>query len=155
MADLNEDTVLACADLVGRAGAVEFEMGWDCPHAPDVADDHNCGRETWHAVAKYRGARITAEGHRSPSGAALALAERLLTGATCRCQQPVSLSDAKPGCRWRLVGRTWEPGCDEPSIHIGAGNRGNWSAMQRALADAPPTNRAERRAAKRKRGHRD
>lgn len=138
---MNDDVVIACADLVGRAGASEFEIGY-------LHDDVPAEEAGWYAHAQYRGARITVEDHRSPTGAALALAERLLSGATCRCRQPVTLSDGQPGCRWRLVGQRWEPGCDAPPVRVN-GQSGDYAAMQRAMAE--PMNRAERRAAKRKR----
>jgi hypothetical protein len=104
---LNEDAVLACADLVGRGGASGFE---------------------------------------SPSLAAIALAERLLRGAACRCGDTVVLSGGDDGCRWRLIGARWEPGCDVKPVQV-KGERGDLTAITRAMA-----NRAERRAAKRKRG---
>lgn len=141
-AALNEDAVIACADLVGRAGASDFEIGY-------LHDDVPIEEAGWYAVAKFKGARITTESHRSPTTAAIALAERLLAGATCRCRKPVTMSGATPGCRWHLVGPRWEPGCDMPSIRVD-GERGDVAAMQRALAQ--PTNRAARRAARRKDG---
>lgn len=124
--DLNEDMVIACADLVGRAGARSFELG----HLRDDPDDPG-----WWAAAHYRGARLTTDEHRSPSGAALALAERLLSGAMCKCGEPVTLSDEGEGCRWRLVGRRWEPGCTAPSVKV-TGRRGDIAAMHRAARDA-------------------
>lgn len=132
---INDDVVVACADLVGRAGASGFEIGY-------LHDDVPVEEAGWYAYAQYRGARITVQDHRSPTGAALALAERLLRGATCRCRQPVVLSDRADGCRWRLVGGRWEPGCDAEPLHI-KGQRGDHAAMQDALAQ--PMNRAERR----------
>jgi hypothetical protein len=138
---LNDDVVIACADLAGRAGASGFEIGY-------LHDDVPVAEAGWYAHAQYRGARITVEDHRSPTGAALALAERLLRGATCRCRRPVTLSDRIEGCRWRLAGQRWEPGCDAAPITVRDGHRGDHAAMQRALAQ--PANRAERRAAKRK-----
>lgn len=137
---INDDVVIACADLVGRAGASGFEIGY-------LHDDVPVEEAGWYAHAQYRGARITVEDHRSPTGAALALAERLLSGATCRCRKPVTLSGGQPGCRWRLAGQRWEPGCDAPSLTV-KGTPGDYAAMQRAMAE--PTNRAARRAAKRK-----
>ncbi|GIF08692.1 hypothetical protein [Actinoplanes siamensis] len=145
MADyVNDDIVIACADLAGRAGATSFEIGY-------LHDDVPADEAGWYAHVQYRGARITAEDHRSPTGAALALAERLLRGATCRCRRPVTLSDAAEGCRWRLVGQRWEPGCDAAPLRLD-GPRGDLAAMQAALAQ--PANRAARRAAKRKGGGR-
>jgi hypothetical protein len=135
MSALNEDAVLACADLVGRSGASDFEIDF-------LHDDLPVEQAGWYAVAKFKGARIQTDEHRSPSAAAMALSERLLSGATCRCRKPVSMSDGKPGCRWRLVGPKWEPGCDVEPIRV-KGERGDHAAMQRALAQ--PMDRADRR----------
>ncbi|MEU8264449.1 hypothetical protein AB0C02_27985 [Micromonospora sp. NPDC048999] len=139
MTAMNDDIVIACVDLAGRAGASGVDIGYI-----------NAAR--WYAVATYRGARIIVDGHGSPTAAALALAERLLSRAKCRCTQPVTLSDARPGCRWRLVGRRWEPGCDAAPITVAAGGRGDLAAIERAMALVPPGgNRAARRKAKRRR----
>ena len=121
------DAVLACADLVGRAGARDFEIGF-------MRDDVPVAEAGWYAVATYQGARVITDEHRSPTTAAMALAERLLTGATCRCGKPVALADGSAGCRWRLVGKRWEPGCDVPPVHV-KGERGDHAAMVRALAE--------------------
>ncbi len=124
-AHLNEDVVLACVDLVGRAGAKGFEMGY-------VHDDVPVEEAGWYAHALYQGARLLVQDHRSPSAAALALAERILGGGTCRCGRPVALADAAPGCRWRLAGKRWEPGCDAQPLHVD-GKRGDWDGMNRAM----------------------
>lgn len=140
---LHGDAVIACADLVGRAGAREFQIGWDCPHTPNEPADHNCPDVTWYATAVYQGARVMIDRHSSPSTVALALSERLLNGAMCRCRKFVTLTDGRPGCRWQLIGQRWEPGCDAAPVYIGEGNRGNLEAIHGAIG-----NRAERRAAK-------
>ncbi len=149
MAELTTDVVVACADLVGRAGAAGFELGWDCPHTPGEPDGHSCPDVTWYAHATYQGARIIIADRHTPTEAAMALTVRLLDGATCRCGEPVTLADGRPGCRWRLVGQRWEPGCDAPPVRVN-GPRGDHAAMVRAMAlvrgEAPPVNRAERRA---------
>ena len=137
---MNDDIVRACVDLTDRAGASGFEIGY-------LHDGVPVEEAGWYAYAQYRGTRITVEDHRSPTGAALALAERLLQGAQCRCQQPVTLSDGVEGCRWRLLGARWEPGCDAPPVHI-AGGRGDLGAMQRSMSEVG--NRAARRAARRR-----
>jgi hypothetical protein len=124
--NVHDDVVVATADLVARAGARVFELG----HTGD--DDSPAGSVTWHASAIYQGARLMEQGHASPSAACLALAERLLTGGICRCRRPVTLSDTRPGCRWRLVGQRWEPGCDAPPVPV-RGRRGDVAAMRRAL----------------------
>lgn len=142
---MSEDVVIACMDLVGRAGASGFELGY-------LHDDVPVEEAGWYAHAQYRGARIMVEDHRSPTGAALALAERLLRGAMCRCRRPVTLSDGVDGCRWRLAGQRWEPGCNSEPIHV-KGAQGDHAAMTQAFAEHRP-NRAERRAAKRRKGGR-
>lgn len=139
--DLNEDALIACVDLVGRAGASGFDIGY-------LHDDVPVEQAGWWAAAYYQGARIQVGDHQSPTLAAMALAERLLRGAQCRCRKPVTLSSAAPGCRWRLVGAKWEPGCDVQPLNI-KGKRGDHAAMERALAE--PMNRRDRRAAKK--GH--
>jgi hypothetical protein len=133
--DFNEDAVIACVDLVGRCGASDFEIGF-------MRDDVPVEEAGWYAVAFYRGARIQTDEHRSPSAAAMALSERLLSGAQCRCRKPVVLSGGMPGCRWRLVGPKWEPGCDVPPVRV-KGERGDHAAMQRAIGE--PMNRRDRR----------
>lgn len=128
----DEDAVVAAVDLVGRAGATEFEVGY-------LHDDVPAEEAGWYAHAKYRGTRITEENHRGPTEAAEALARRILTGGRCRCGKLVALSDsgatafptatmadgstwtaedaAKAGqCRWTRIGKRWEPGCDAPPI---------------------------------------
>lgn len=135
--ELNEDIVIACADLVGRAGASDFEVG------QLNEDPENPG---WWAKASFRGTRIIRDGHPTPEAACLALATRLLSGATCRCLKPVTLDDRTEGCRWRLVGQSWEPSCDDEPIRV-QGERGDYAAMQAALG-----NRAQRRAAARGKG---
>lgn len=132
---LNGDAVTACADLVGRAGAAEFKIGY-------LHDDVPIEQAGWYAHAQYRGVRIMVGDRRSPGEAALALAERLLRGAACRCGHTVTLADGGNGCRWRLLGKRWEPGCDAPAVKVD-GQRGDLGAMNRAM----------RRAAKRGRGH--
>lgn len=125
---INSDVVIACADLVGRAGARDFEIGY-------VHDDVPVEEAGWYAHASYQGARLQAQDHRSPSAAALALAERILSGGTCRCGRPVALADGQTGaCRWQLLGKRWEPGCDAPSVKV-AGRRGDLDAMHAALRE--------------------
>lgn len=124
----DRDKILACANLVGRAGARQFEIGFLDQEPP----------HRWYAHAMYRGARIGVEDHDNPAGAAMALAEKLLTGARCRCGALVALRDggavaftkahmadgtawtakqaAQAGqCRWRLSGDRWEPSCPAPA----------------------------------------
>lgn len=132
---INEDILAATVHLADRCGARDFEIG-------HLHDDVPVEDAAWFASVSFQGARITADNHRSPTAAALALAERLLSGATCRCRRPVTISDGQDGCRWRLVGERWEPGCDVAPIPVNA-QRGDHAAMRAALAQ--PMNRADRR----------
>lgn len=131
---MNDDMILACADLVGRCGAVSFQIGY-------LHDDVPLEQAGWYATAFYRGTRLSCDDQPSPTAAAHGLAERLLAGATCRCGQTVTLSDHHEGCRWRLVGPRWEPGCDAPPMKVPRDKHGDPVAMA-AIAD----NRAARRA---------
>lgn len=137
---MHGDIVVACADLVGRAGARGFEIGY-------LRDDVPPDEAGWYAVAEYRGAKIMTDEHRSPTIAAMALSERLLAGAACRCGEPVTLDDGQRGCRWRLMGKRWEPGCDAPPVRVEGSKRGDYGAIAQAMG-----NRAQRRAAQRKNG---
>ena len=125
MSNLDEDAVLACADLVGRTGAKEFRIGYLNDDAPNQ----------WYARASYKGTRITEQDYRGPSEAADALSRRLLTGAKCtHCGGLVALSGAGAvaygspvmadgsrwtaaeaaaagQCRWRRMGPKWVMGC--------------------------------------------
>jgi hypothetical protein len=131
---MNDDMVIACADLVGRAGATKFEIG-------HLHDDVPIERAGWYATAFYRGTRVSCDNQPSPTAAAHGLSEQLLAGATCRCGQ----SDHREGCRWRLIGPRWEPSCDAPPMKVPRDKHGDPVAMA-AIAD----NRAMRRARDRK-----
>jgi hypothetical protein len=133
-----EDAVIACADLVGRTGARQLEIGY-------LHDDVPVEEAAWWASAKFRGARIQVDNHIHPAAAAMALAVKLLTGAKCRCGKLVALSGegatvyrdatmadgskftaeqavAAGQCRWRLTGQRWEPSCPEPASRGGGGS---------------------------------
>ena len=124
---MHSDVIVACADLVGRAGASGFEIGY-------VHDGVPIEEAGWYAHASYQGARLQVQDHRSPSGAALALAEAILSPGICRCGKPVALADDVDGCRWRLLGKRWEPGCDVPPVRVDA-QRGDLDAMRRAIEE--------------------
>src|SRR5690348_5749143 len=125
---LDEDALIAAADLVGRSGAKGFQIGY-------LHEDVPAEQAGWYAYAQYQGARITTEEHRGPVEAAEALARRLLEGGKCtRCGGLIALSSkgavfypdavmadgsrftlkqaqASPQCRWSRQGRRWVPGC--------------------------------------------
>lgn len=123
-----EDVIIACADLVGRSGALGFEIGY-------LHDDVPSAEAAWYAHAQLRGARLIAEDHTSPAEAAQALAERILKGGKCKCGKLVTTSAdgafaffkahtvdgqswgakeaARAGqCLWRRVGRRWVSACE-------------------------------------------
>lgn len=126
MIHMNDDVVIACADLVNRTGASGFEIG----HVHEDVPVEDAG---WYAHATFQGARVQVQDHRSPTAAALALGERLLQDASCRCGRKVTLSDSQPRrCRWRLMGAHWEPGCDAAPVRVESG-RGDLAAMNRAM----------------------
>lgn len=126
---IDQDALVAAIDLVGRAGAGQFQVGYLHDDVPVAAAD-------WYAHAQYKGRRIIVEHHVGPVEAAEALAVRILTGAKCAgCQSLVALNDdgafacddaemadgtrwtaeeaaAAGQCRWRRVGRRWVRGCD-------------------------------------------
>lgn len=89
----------------------------------------------WYAQVRYKGMRVTVEDHRSPEDAARALAEQLLFGGTCRCGKTVVLDPGavnESRCCWQLIGRTWTPGCNVPSVFVDA-KSGDYAAMQRVF----------------------
>jgi hypothetical protein len=123
--NLDEDAVVAAADLIGRTGARGFEIGY-------LHDDVPVAEQGWYAHAQFRGTRITVEGA-GPVEAAEGLARRLLTGGRCRCGGLVALSDsgavafggrmadgsdwpleeaaAAGQCRWTRMGNRWVSAC--------------------------------------------
>jgi len=98
---LDEDAVIACADLVGRTGARGFEIGY-------LTDERAAD---WYAFARYRGARITVENQPGPVEAADALSRRLLGGGRCMCGKAVALADTPGACRWTRLGKRWVGAC--------------------------------------------
>lgn len=124
----DEDAVKACADLVGRTGARQFECGY-------LDDDVPSEMARWYATAVFKGAKVTVEDKASPAEACDSLAVRLLSGAQCQhCKGLVALSaggafafrkavlvtgerwdagDAVKAkqCRWTRKGDRWVRGC--------------------------------------------
>jgi hypothetical protein len=130
MTEEDRQAIVACADLVGRSGARNFQIGY-------LHDDVPAELAGWYAHASYKGARISEENHPGPTQAAEALAVRLLTGGKCRCGKLVALGRdgamaydasmadgsrwsvaeaAEAGqCLWERRGEKWWPGCPEPA----------------------------------------
>jgi hypothetical protein len=120
------EIVLATADLVDRAGARGFEIGYLNDEDDPQFAKHGA---QWWAHARYRGTRIIVEGFDRPDQAADALSRRLLTGAKCRCGKLVTLGRdgaiafdgvrmAAGQCLWTRVGARWNPSCDVPPVRV-------------------------------------
>jgi len=150
--DMDDDALIAAADLVGRTGARGLEIG----HLHDDVPAEEAG---WYAHAQFRGARITEEDHRGPTEAAEALARRLLTGSMCtHCHGLIALSDEgatvypgslrtdgsvwtaeevekirdRPQCRYRRMGNRWVRGCEGQTPRPSTGpNRATRRARRR------------------------
>lgn len=125
--NLDEDALFAAADLVGRTGAKEFQLGYLNDEPP----------HQWYAYASYKGARISVDDCAGPIEAAEALARKLLTGGKCtKCGGLIALSGsgavayrapvmadgstwtaeeaaAAGQCRWTRMGKRWEAGCQQ------------------------------------------
>lgn len=126
--------VVACADLVQRTGASQFQIGRTEISGPD---GKVVALGPWFASCAYQGKPIQVEGFDGPQEAADALAIRLLTGGKCRCGRLVALTplgatahdgtladgtrwtvqEARQAgqCRWRRTGDRWNPDCPDPA----------------------------------------
>lgn len=130
----DENAIIATADLAERSGARQFEVGY-------LHDGVPVRKAAWFASAQYAGTRLIVENRRGPVQACRSLANKILTGAKCKCGKLVALSDAGAiaydksthvggtqwtveeaaaagQCRWTLIGRRWEPSCDAPPMEI-------------------------------------
>ena len=104
----DEQALIAAVDLIGRSNARSFEIGY-------LHDDVPTPMAGWWASAIYKGARVMVDDAPGPVDAAEMLAQRLLTGGTCRrCGKLIQIRGEEPGCQWRREGRKWKPGCDLP-----------------------------------------
>lgn len=116
------DAVVAAAEIVGRSGGREFEIGWlydDEDPPPDWPEGVKVPIEEqrWYATARYKGALLKGEGT-WPWEAAERLAARVLHGGKCVvCGKSINLvpeqgrwSDGN--CNWHREGKHWLRGCD-------------------------------------------
>lgn len=108
--ELDSDAIVACADLVGRSGAKNFEIGY-------LHDDVPIEEAGWYAHAQYRGARITAENKKSPDVAAETLARKILDGGLCtfcaRTVTTIKMNIRGDRCLWYRRGARWVSRCKE------------------------------------------
>lgn len=110
---LDQDALLAAVDVINRAGALEFEVGYldDTAEAQDAR---------WWASARWNGTKVLVENHTDPGAAAEALARKLLEGGQCtHCAGTITLSPANRAmrranpqlCPWTRQGLRWVRGC--------------------------------------------
>lgn len=108
VADMDDDAIVAVADLAGRTGATEFKIGY-------LHEDVPADQAGWYAQTQYQGARIVVGDQPGPVEAADALSRRLLSGgALCRCNKIVTLGngrDPRKYCKWTREGAKWLGTC--------------------------------------------
>lgn len=116
------DAVVACAEIVGRSGGREFQLGWlyddeEPPPGWPEGVSVPIEEQQWYATARWKGALLKGVGTH-PAAACLALAERILHGGQCLgCGKTVNLRPhfghwSSGNCNWRLEGKHWVRGCD-------------------------------------------
>lgn len=101
------DAVVAAADLCARAGASQFEVGYE--------DDDLPAR--WYCSVLYQGHLLKVGEQPHPSLAADMLAARILRGGRCtNCNRTVTVAEGgvnyKRECRWYREGDAWVQGCN-------------------------------------------
>jgi hypothetical protein len=126
---LDEDDaviVQACADLADRTGSISWHMGYTDP--PEETPD---APAKWYCHVTFQGARIGVSDMDGPVAAAMALAVRLLRGASCRCGKTVTLlgRNDQQRCLWRILNGRWESSCNEEPIHLPVSARGDMRRM--------------------------
>ncbi|AQT78297.1 hypothetical protein B1R94_02180 [Mycolicibacterium litorale] len=104
--DVDTDALDAGIELIGRAGAKAFEIGYVNENVP-------VEEAGWYAHAQWGGHRIMADNRAGPVEAVEALARKVLNGSLCtHCGKPISLSGNREGiCRWTRRGDSWVRGC--------------------------------------------
>lgn len=117
-----EDAIIAAAELIGRSGAQQFELGWlyDDEEPPPGWPEGVAvpvEEQGWYATARYKGALLKGEGNH-PAEACERLATRVLHGGQCvNCKQSINLMPEEGNwsdgnCNWHREGKHWLRGCD-------------------------------------------
>lgn len=145
------DTVVATAELCGRSGATNFEVGY-------LDDDVPSEQARWWAKAQYRGRRLQVDEQSSPVAACEALAarilddgmcttcgERVVTAATLEANEAAGLAPAQVRCVWVRHGRHWIAGCVDPQAEA---ERLDDATARRQPAEPIPNRAARRRASR-------
>jgi hypothetical protein len=130
---LDEDRMLAAVEVIGRAGATNFEVGY-------LDDEVPSEMARWWASAKWRGTKVLVEDETGPDVAAEALAFKVIVPGQCvHCGRTITVrridDDGTPLiytisghplldedaieetgldalCVWNRRGRHWLRGCD-------------------------------------------
>jgi hypothetical protein len=101
-----KEALQAAADIVGRTGASDFEVGYERDGVPTE-------QAGWYAEATYKtGQKVRVEGI-GPVFAADNLVRYLLDGGQClHCQAPIVVAGPLKGCcYWTREGDKWWAGC--------------------------------------------
>lgn len=109
------DAIVAAAELIGRAGGKEFEVGF-------LDEDAPVHLARWWASATFNGAKVMVDEQPSGALACELLARQVLDGGLCtHCRRVVRIrpeghvedryKGPKP-CAWHRVGPTWKRGCE-------------------------------------------
>jgi len=103
---IDASSVRAAANLVGRTGARELEIGY----LHDDVPSHLAG---WYAIATYKGAKVIVEDQPHPVVALRKLALKLIEGGACTyCLRTVSTRRIdRDTCYWQIINMRWERGC--------------------------------------------
>lgn len=112
------DAIVASAELVGRAGGKDFEVGF-------LDEDAPIEQARWWASATFNGAKVIVDEQPSGALACELLARKLLDGGMCtHCKRVVrirpqgyvdpawNLGKGTKACSWERVGPTWKRGCE-------------------------------------------
>lgn len=119
-----QDCVTAIADLAGRSGARELEIGW--LRDPDEPEFEKLGAG-WYVSVFYKGLRLTVDEQPTPAHACDGVAHKLLDGGTCaHCLKQTTTAQTPLGtyehgasppagegvCVWYRDGAKWVRGCE-------------------------------------------
>jgi hypothetical protein len=109
------DAIVACADLVGRSGGKDFEVGY-LDETAAIEDAR------WYATASFLGAKVIIDEQPSGALACELLARKLLEGGQCvHCRRVVTVRGEGVGalsifgrrgpktCLWIRDGERWAP----------------------------------------------
>jgi hypothetical protein len=122
--DTHAEAIVAAAEIVGRAGGKQFEVGYlydDETPPPGWPEGKpvTAADASWYATARWNGALLKGEGDH-PAEACERLAARILHGGQCvACGNRINLipgegrwPESEGNCNWYREGKHWLRGCD-------------------------------------------